>query len=125
MYKILVIGGSGYVGSYLIDNLTKNYHEYRITIVDPSYYGNITFDKTVHCLKNRIQDLPKKFLSNFNIIILLGGQGSVSNNKNLLNVIDNNIVNESLKMLDIDELGLDILDKKVLNTIICNYMIYI
>jgi len=92
--KILVIGGSGYCGTFMVDNLIKN-KNYRITICDPCYYGNIKFDKTVHILNNKIQDLPKKFLSEFNVIILLGGQGSVSNNKNLLNVIDNNIRNFS------------------------------
>jgi nucleoside-diphosphate-sugar epimerase/SAM-dependent methyltransferase len=97
--KILVIGGGGYVGSFIVDNL-KNY---RITVCDPSYYGNLKFDKTVHHLKNKIQDLPKEFLSEFNIIILLGGQGSASNNKNLLNVIDNNIRNFSYIISNINK----------------------
>lgn len=101
--KILVVGGSGYIGSFIVDNLIKEYPEYRITIVDPCYYGNIKFDKTVHILNNKIQDLPKEFLSEFNVIILLGGQGSVSNNKNLLNVIDNNIRNFSYIVSNINK----------------------
>lgn len=92
--KILVIGGNGYSGSYLVDNLIKDYPEYRITIVDPCYYSNIKFDKIVHVLNNKIQDVPKEFLSNFDVIIFLGDQGSVSNN-NILDVIDNNIKNFS------------------------------
>ena len=93
--NLLIIGGFGFIGSYLVDKLTKDYPEYNITVVDPNYYGMIKFDKSVHCLKNKIQDLPKTFFTEFNIIILLGGQGSASNNKNLLNVIDNNIRNFS------------------------------
>jgi nucleoside-diphosphate-sugar epimerase/2-polyprenyl-3-methyl-5-hydroxy-6-metoxy-1,4-benzoquinol methylase len=100
--KILVIGGRGYCGSFIVDNLIKN-KNYRITIVDPCYYGNIKFDKTIHCLNNKIQDLPKEFLSEFNVIILLGGQGSASNNKNLLNVIDNNIRNFSYIISNINK----------------------
>ena len=101
--KILIVGGQGYIGSYLVDNFTKNYPEYRITICDPGYYGMIKFHKTVHHLKNKIQDLPQEFLSEFNIIILLAGQGSVSNNKNLLNVIDNNIRNFSYIISNINK----------------------
>jgi len=101
--NILVIGGKGYCGSFIVDNLNKNYLEYRITIIDPSYYGNIKFDKSVHILNNKIQDLPKEFLSEFNVIILLGGQGSASNNKNLLNVIDNNIRNFSYIISNINK----------------------
>ena len=93
--KILIIGGFGFIGTYIVDNLTKNYPEYRITVVDPEYYGNIKFNKRVHTLKNKIQDLPREFFLEFDIVILLGGQGSASNNKNLLNVIDNNIRNFS------------------------------
>lgn len=104
MNKLLVIGSHGYVGTYLVDMLIQNYPEFRITCVDTQYYGNISFpEKKVHHLKNKIQDLPRKFLSNFNIIIFLAGQGSVSNNKNLLNVIDNNIRNFSYIISNINK----------------------
>ena len=90
--KILIVGGYGFIGTYLTDNLCK---KNKITVVDPGYYGSVVFDKNVMCLKNKIQDFSKDFFQEFNVIIMLGGQGSASNNKSILNVIDNNIRNFS------------------------------
>lgn len=101
--KILIVGGNGYIGTHVVDNLNKKYSEYRITVCDPNYYGNVKFNKSVHYLKNKIQDLPVEFMKEFKIIILLGGQGSVSNNKKLLNVIDNNIRSFGYIISNIDD----------------------
>lgn len=90
--KILIIGGSGYIGVELVDYLLMINNKIDLTIVDPMYYGNVK-SKTCNYINAKYQDLPEVFFKDFTDIILLGGQGSASNNKKILHVIDNNIRN--------------------------------
>ena len=95
--KILVIGGKGYIGTHFIDYLHSVYKD-TITVVSVdsnNYSGNnaVTEYNNVYYICAKYQDLPKSFYEEFTDIILLAGQGSVSNSKNVLNVIDNNVRN--------------------------------
>jgi len=91
--KLLVIGGSGYIGTKLIDYL-KDKTDKSIVVVDSeNYNGSLQKRDDIHYITGKFQDLPKSFYSEFSDIVLLAGQGSVSNSKNVLNVIDNNVRN--------------------------------
>lgn len=91
--KLLVLGGTGYIGTKLIDYL-KTQTKMSIVVVDSeNYNGSVKKRADVHYITAKFQDLPKSFYSEFSDIVLLAGQGSVSNSKNVLNVIDNNVRN--------------------------------
>lgn len=95
-YKILVIGGLGYCGTALVDYLCDSHciNSHCITVVDrEDYNNNVLKNKKVNYIYGKYQNLPETFFQDFTDIILLAGQGSVSNSKNILNVIDNNIKN--------------------------------
>lgn len=110
--NILIIGGNGYIGVALVDYLTLK-NNCKITIVDPCYYTEKdVFLPSAHmsdfeiCYINcKYQELSKEFFREFSVIILLAGQGSVSNSSNMLNVIDNNIRNFAwlLDLITIDQ----------------------
>ena len=90
--KVLVIGGCGYIGTYLVDYLCSRY--FKVVVVDTdSYTNSVKKQKDVQYINAKFQDLPEQFYEEFTHIILLAGQGSVSNSKNVLNVIDNNVRN--------------------------------
>ena len=90
--RILVIGGCGYIGTYLVDYL--NFNNFNVVVVDTdSYTNSVKKNDNVHYINAKFQDLPKQFYEEFTHIILLAGQGSVSNSKDVLNVIDNNVRN--------------------------------
>jgi len=95
--KILIIGGKGYIGTALLDFLhTVTPDSYTITCVDTNTYSEKVKeydDRRIKYIHAKYQDLPVSFYDEFTDIILLAGQGSVSNSKNLLTVIDNNIRN--------------------------------
>jgi nucleoside-diphosphate-sugar epimerase/2-polyprenyl-3-methyl-5-hydroxy-6-metoxy-1,4-benzoquinol methylase len=91
--SILIIGGCGYIATELIDYVKIN-KSFNITVVDTEDYNNNVKKHTdITYIVGKYQDLPKNFFKNFTDIILLAGQGSVSNSKDLLNVIDNNVRN--------------------------------
>jgi nucleoside-diphosphate-sugar epimerase/2-polyprenyl-3-methyl-5-hydroxy-6-metoxy-1,4-benzoquinol methylase len=92
--KLLIVGGTGYIGTQLVD-LCKELHPlFNITVVDvDNYIGSSKKRNDVHYITAKFQDLPVSFYKEFTDIILLAGQGSVSNSKNVLNVIDNNVRN--------------------------------
>lgn len=90
--KVLIIGGCGYIGTYLVDYLCSRY--FKVVVVDTdSYTNSVKKQKDVQYINAKFQDLPEQFYEEFTHIILLAGQGSVSNSKNVLNVIDNNVRN--------------------------------
>jgi len=92
--KILILGGNGYIGTKLIDFLLNINSTIKIVCVDSdNYTGVVKKRQDVDYICAKYQDLPPKFYKEFTDIILLAGQGSVSNSKNLLNVIDNNVRN--------------------------------
>jgi len=99
--KILIIGGDGYIGSYLNENLP-----YEITSVDIGWFNN---KNSIKCDYN---SLDEDFISNFDSIVLLAGHSSVKmcegdytyafNNNvinfiNLLNKIKN--INKRIKLI--------------------------
>ena len=80
--NILIIGGCGYIGTRLRDEL-KN--EYKITVVDEEIYGgeaDIQMD---------YDNLTREYLQEYEVVILLAGQGSVSNSNRLSSVMENNV----------------------------------
>lgn len=92
--KVLIIGGHGYIGTALVDYIRSINKSLSITVVDTeNYNSNVSKHDSIHYINGKYQDLPKTFFEEFTDIILLAGQGSVSNSKNILNVIDNNVRN--------------------------------
>jgi nucleoside-diphosphate-sugar epimerase len=81
MKKILLIGGNGYIGSRLYDFFC-NISDYNIEILDCNDYTQEN-NQQKKSINARYQDFDKNFYSKFNIIILLGAQGSISNSRNL------------------------------------------
>jgi nucleoside-diphosphate-sugar epimerase len=70
--NILVIGGGGYVGTYLVDQLIKN--NYLVTVFDLFIYGNfLENNNNLNIIKGDIRDLQllKKIVKNFDCIIHL------------------------------------------------------
>lgn len=100
--QILVIGNRGYIGSALMDNLSKKYEIYG---VDTCWYSNSTPNTFVM----DYESLDKEFLSKFDIVILLAGHSSVkmcdggiedsykNNVKNFINLIKN--LNSEIKLI--------------------------
>ena len=72
MKNILVIGGGGYVGTYLVDQLIKN--NYLVTVFDLFIYGNfLENNHNLNIIKGDIRDLQllKRIVKNFDCIIHL------------------------------------------------------
>jgi nucleoside-diphosphate-sugar epimerase len=70
--NILVIGGGGYVGTYLVDQLIKN--NYLVTVFDLFIYGNfLENNHNLNIIKGDIRDLQflKRIVKNFDCIIHL------------------------------------------------------
>ena len=81
--KILLIGGSGYIGSFLKTNLS-----YPLTSVDIEW-----FDKN-DSLQVDYNTLTESFLSEYDVIILLAAHSSVKMCQgNYINAFNNNVVN--------------------------------
>lgn len=97
--KLLIIGGKGYIGTQFIDYIQTTYKDLPdVTIVSldsNNYSGNnkVYEYPDINYITAKYQDLPDSFYHEFTDIVLLAGQGSVSNSKNVLNVIDNNVRN--------------------------------
>jgi nucleoside-diphosphate-sugar epimerase len=70
--NILVIGGGGYVGTYLVDELIKN--NYLVTVFDLFIYGNfLENNNNLNIIKGDIRDLQllRKIIKNFDSVIHL------------------------------------------------------
>jgi len=94
MIKLLILGGEGYIGTQLIDYVKNYNNNIKVVCVDSqNYSGAISKRTDVDYIYAKYQDLPCEFYNEFTDIILLAGQGSVSNSKNIINVIDNNVRN--------------------------------
>lgn len=91
MNKILIIGGNGYIGTYLTMKLINFYNIY-IVDKNPIIYNK---NEKINYINTDFNLLDKEFYSQFESIILLAGQSSVSNSKNLDTVVNNNISNFS------------------------------
>ena len=72
MKNILVIGGGGYVGTYLVDQLIKN--NYLVTVFDLFIYGNfLENSNNLNVIKGDIRDLKllRRSVKNFDCVIHL------------------------------------------------------
>ena len=72
MKNILVIGGGGYVGTHLVDQLIKN--NYLVSVFDLFIYGNfLENNHNLNIVKGDIRDLQllKRIIKNFDIVIHL------------------------------------------------------
>lgn len=89
MKNILIIGGGGYIGSVLSNFLSQN-TDFDITSIDINHtykYNRINY------INDKYDNLNVEFYNKFTDIILLAGHSCISNSKDLLNVIDNNVRN--------------------------------
>ncbi len=78
--KLLVLGGNGYIG-------TRFCSKFKSTIVDLNLFGGIH-----EGIKEDYRNLDSKFLSGYDVIILLAAESSVSLAKiNILNTVKNNV----------------------------------
>jgi len=93
MDKTLIIGGMGYIGVALVDYLIEHLNHSIVVIDSEEYCKSVKKRNNVEYIVSEFQNLPKQYYLQFSNIILLAGQGSVSNSNNLINVINNNIKN--------------------------------
>ena len=69
--KLLVLGGTGYIGTKLIDYL-KTQTKMSIVVVDSeNYNGSVKKRADVHYITAKFQDLPKSFFLDLRETILL------------------------------------------------------
>tara|TARA_X000000950_G_scaffold192234_1_gene231957 strand:+ start:3634 stop:4611 length:978 start_codon:yes stop_codon:yes gene_type:complete len=72
MKKVIVIGGAGYVGTHLVDELIKK--NYKVTVYDLFIYGNLlNKHKNLSTIYGDIRDIDKlkKVIKNFDYLIHL------------------------------------------------------
>lgn len=87
--KILIIGGCGYVGSFLYSYLKSKYST--VDTVDTEWFGNFVNPKNK---KIDYKDLNKSFFSEYENIVLLAGYSSVKMCMNNMKAsFENNVVN--------------------------------
>lgn len=87
--NILIIGGTGYIGSKLIMTLQNNYN---ISIIDINPVISKEFNN-INIRKEDMINLTRKDVINFNIIIVLAGNSSVKSSDNLFSTHYNNVEN--------------------------------
>ncbi len=73
MSKILIIGGTGYIGSRLYSDLSKN-KSLKVETCDQELFGNCVTNKNI-C--SDYEELSQEFIEQFGTIILLAGNSSV------------------------------------------------
>jgi len=96
MKKILIIGGNGYVGSFLNHTFQKDFN---ITNIDLNWFSS-------QSNPSDFKDLTKEYLSEFESIILLAGHSSVKMcQDNMISSFRNNVQNfvELLGKIDKDQ----------------------
>lgn len=89
MKQILIIGGSGYIGSMITNALKENYN---VTVLDINSYECDIF-QNVTIIKSNMKNINKCFISKYDIIICLAGNSSVKSSENIFSGIENNITN--------------------------------
>tara|TARA_R110000772_G_scaffold249530_1_gene363776 strand:- start:17000 stop:17953 length:954 start_codon:yes stop_codon:yes gene_type:complete len=70
--KILILGGAGYVGGYLVDHL-KSFPDYEVTVYDSLLY-EAHYLKNVNFIRGDVRDYKKlgKIINNYDIAVVLG-----------------------------------------------------
>lgn len=84
--KILIIGGCGYIGSALFSKLSSIHS---VDTVDLEWFGNYSNPKNI---KKDFSELTEEFLDNYEVIIFLAANSSVTMCKNIIDTFDNNVV---------------------------------
>jgi UDP-glucose 4-epimerase len=89
MNKVLILGGTGYIGSSLFEHLHQL--SYKITTVDLEWFGNYVNSYNINADYN---DLDRCFIKDFDVVILLAGHSSVQMCEgNPLATLNNNVRN--------------------------------
>lgn len=97
--KILLIGGAGYIGSRLCEDLCETYH---ITCLDFFKYSKPNL-KSIDIVNTDYFNISKDYLSKFDAIILLAGHSSVRMcDGNSSGIMQNNVFN-FIKLIDMIE----------------------
>jgi nucleoside-diphosphate-sugar epimerase len=86
--KILIIGGTGYIGSRLFFDL---HQKYSIDTIDLEWFGNVSNNKNI---KQDFAHIDESFILNYDAIILLAGHSSVGMCiDNMMPTFNNNVRN--------------------------------
>ena len=89
--KILILGGTGYIGSELFFCLKNNKEIEVVDTVDLEWFGNYT---NTNNIREDFSKLPRFFYKGYDIIILLAGHSSVQMcEKNPIGSFNNNVRN--------------------------------
>lgn len=86
MKKILIIGGTGYIGSSLYRNLIKNH---QVDTVDTEWFGNFINENNI---KKDFDELTEEFLDGYDVILFVAANSSVQLCKNVFDAFENNVV---------------------------------
>lgn len=107
MQNVLIVGGAGYIGSIVIDDLSSNYN---LTVIDECIYDNIPkayiHKKNIeipYFLRSSISKINKNYLKNFDVIVLLAGYvGDPITKKypNISKLNNENYIKSFLKKID-------------------------
>lgn len=87
MKNILLLGGCGYIGSALFQQLSSKYN---VDTVDLEWFGNYSNPKNI---KKNFADLDQEFLDNYDVVVLLAANSSVPLCNDIFDAFENNVVN--------------------------------
>lgn len=90
MKNVLVIGGAGYVGTRLCNDIAS---EYNVTVVDYFWFGD-HLDSRIHKIKKAAVDLKVEDLGSYDAVLFLGGLSNdpMAHFRPDLNFIENNSI---------------------------------
>jgi nucleoside-diphosphate-sugar epimerase len=100
--NILITGGLGHIGSYLIRNFPKNYN---ITVVDnlltDRYCSLFNLNKNITFIKSDIEDISKSDLDNIDCVIHLAAITSVEQSISNVGEMESINIDKTKKFIDV------------------------
>lgn len=102
--NILITGGLGHIGSYLIRNLPK---EYNIIVVDnlmtDRYCSLFNLDRNVKFIESDIEDIDSSYLEDIDIVIHLAAITSVEQSISNVGEMESINIDKTKKFIDVCE----------------------